>query len=425
MDRETEKMGTSEHSIPTGSGGGSETVRDFARRAFEPGVTDAEGAFVFTKNPPESDLAHMHEMLKKEIGPDVAGLDTVKRVYAHNPDTFWGVYRSADENRRDPKLVAFISYLPLNEDGYAALQSKTLTGRNPNLSFIAKAGEMPSALYLWAMVTPGLGNLALMLTAHAMGLEMCERLPVFGWISTEAALNAIKHSSKSQEIADPQIGSAFELKYPEKYRLQRRALKIVEGQKPKAHHPRNRPKLEATLVSTPDQFARVMAIRAAVFMIEQVCPYEEEFDGNDYAGAHILGTVDGEPAASLRIRYFAGFVKIERLAVLPRFRRTLIAISVVERALEICRRKGYTRMYGQSQMRLVSFWERFGFKPMAKNKPLVFSDHEYIEIAGDITPHADPLTLDSDPHVLIRPEGRWDAPGVLDLSAARPATNPH
>src|SRR6185437_16040939 len=145
-------------------------------------------------------------------------------------------------------LVAFVSSFPLSEDRSAALQSKTLTPPNAKLTFIAEAGEMPSALYLWAMVTPGLGNLALMLTAHAMGLEMCERLPVFGWISTEAALNAIKHSSKSQEIADPQIGSAFELRYPEKFRVQRRALKIVEGQKPKAHHKRNRPKLDATLI---------------------------------------------------------------------------------------------------------------------------------------------------------------------------------
>jgi predicted GNAT family N-acyltransferase len=168
-----------------------------------------------------------------------------------------------------------------------------------------------------------------------------------------------------------------------------------------------------------------MAIRAAVFMIEQICPYAEEFDGNDYAGAHVLGTVNGEPAAVLRIRYFANFVKLERLAVLPRFRRTLIAISVVEHALEICRRKGYRKMYGQSQTRLVSFWERFGFKPMTKNKRLVFSDHEYVEIVGDITPHSDPLTPDSDPHMLIRPEGQWDKPGVLDLSAERPPTNPH
>jgi predicted GNAT family N-acyltransferase len=203
-----------------------------------------------------------------------------------------------------------------------------------------------------------------------------------------------------------------------------RALKVIEGLKP-GQRRSPRPVLDAKLISTADQMAKVMAIRAAVFMSEQNCPYDEEFDGNDYAGTHILGTVNGEPAACLRVRYFANFVKIERLAVLNRFRRTLIAKQVVEQALEICRRKGYTKMYGQSQMRLVSFWAKFGFKPMQKDAKLVFSDHEYVEILGDIAPHPHPLTPETDPLILIRPEGQWDELGVLDLSASRPATNPH
>jgi predicted GNAT family N-acyltransferase len=185
-----------------------------------------------------------------------------------------------------------------------------------------------------------------------------------------------------------------------------------------------RPKLETRLAATPDEIAKVFAVRAAVFMSEQGCPYEEEFDGNDYAGAHILGLVGGEAASVLRIRYFADFVKLERLAVLPRFRRTLIAKAVVEHAIAICRRKGYTKMYGHAQKRLVGLWERFGFAPMSKNTHLVFSDHEYVEMLGDIAPHNEPLTPYSDPYVLIRPEGRWDAPGVLDRSAERLATNP-
>jgi hypothetical protein len=31
----------------------------------------------------------------------------------------------------------------------------------------------------------------------------------------------------------------------------------------------------------------------------------------------------------------------------------------------------------------------------------------------------------SDPYLIVRPEGYWDAPGALDRSAERPATNPH
>jgi hypothetical protein len=40
---------------------------------------------------------------------------------------------------------------------------------------------------------------------------------------------------------------------------------------------------------------------------------------------YILGLANSEPAAVLRIRYFADFVKIERLAVLNRFRGSRIS----------------------------------------------------------------------------------------------------
>lgn len=184
------------------------------------------------------------------------------------------------------------------------------------------------------------------------------------------------------------------------------------------------PRLEARVAATPDDIQRVFALRAAVFMTEQLCPYDEEFDGNDYCATHLLGLVDGEPGAVLRIRYFASFAKIERLAVLARFRRTLIAKTVVETGIAICRRKGYTTLYGQAQKRLVKFWSRFGFEPLQKNVSLIFSDHEYVEIAATLQPHCDPITPMSDPYLIIRPEGRWDEEGILDHSASRPATNP-
>ncbi len=183
--------------------------------------------------------------------------------------------------------------------------------------------------------------------------------------------------------------------------------------------------LAAKVASTADTIAKVFAVRSAVFMSEQDCPYDEEFDGNDYCATHILGTVNNEPGAVLRVRYFADFAKIERLAVLPRFRRTLISKIVVETGIELCRRKGYRTLYGHSQKRLTRFWEKFGFKPLKKNFPLVYSDHEYVEMWAEIEPTADAITVMSDPYLIIRPEGQWDSPGALDHSSERPPTNPH
>jgi predicted GNAT family N-acyltransferase len=401
----------------------TEASQHVGKAAFEPGVYSPDGTFVFTRNPPKEDLPQIYEMTVAEIGPNVASFEVIKSVYEANPIALWALYRSNDEQRRLSRLIGFIAYLPLNKAGNAALRAHKIDGSNPDLSLLAKPGEDPAVLYLWAIVTPGLGNLAFMLNGRAIGPDLFERLPIIGWISTQSALDSVKRSSKTQEYADAKIGSTFEIKFPKEYRAEMRALKIIEGTA-FGTLVKARPRLETALVSTPDQIAKVMAIRAAVFMIEQNCPYDEEFDGNDYCSAHILGTVNGEAAAVLRLRYFGEFAKLERLAVLPRFRRSLIAKKVVEQGIEICRRKGYTKLYGHAQLRLAPFWARFGFKPMDKPK-FAFSDHEYIEMDGEFPPHEKRVTLQSDPLVIIRPEGKWDEPGILDKSASRPPTNPH
>ncbi len=187
--------------------------------------------------------------------------------------------------------------------------------------------------------------------------------------------------------------------------------------------PRNRPVTTIKIAHGIEEIMRAFAVRAAVFMAEQSCPYDEEFDGNDFTATQLLGIVDGEPAATMRIRYFADFAKPERLAVRREFRGTGVAGELVEFAVELCRQKGYRKLYGHAQERLMPFWERFGFRAM-RTAEFVFSDHRYFEIECDLEPHPDPIALGKDPLVIVRPEGAWEEPGILDRSSARPATNP-
>src|SRR4030095_7600217 len=68
--------------------------------------------------------------------------------------------------------------------------------------------------------------------------------------------------------------------------------------------------LSIAIARTLEDVMRVMTIRSAVYMAEQECPYEEEFDGNDFSATHLIGYVGNEPAGCLRVRYFADFAKI-------------------------------------------------------------------------------------------------------------------
>ena len=387
---------------------------------FEPGAFDANGQFLFVKQPARDELEQIHSLAVREI-PGVADFDVVKSVYGHNPLSFWAFMRAPDETRRGAQLAGFCAFLPLTIEGVAALRAGQLNPGSPHTAHLAARGTTPAALYIWAIVAHGTADLGGKLIGHAFGLNLYEQLPMYGTVGTEAGLRSLQKRQNSPQSSTAKIGSFFEVRHPKLFLDEMRALDVRWKSRPLRPA---RPKLEARLAATPNEIAKVFAVRAAVFLAEQGCPYDEEFDGNDYTGAHVLGLVNGEPAAVLRVRYFAEFVKLERLAVLPRFRRTLIAKLVVEHAIAICQRKGYTKMYGHAQKRLVSLWERFGFAPMNKNTQLIFSDHEYVEMLGEITPHEAPLTPFSDPYVLIRPEGRWDIPGVLDQSSERTATNP-
>jgi predicted GNAT family N-acyltransferase len=169
---------------------------------------------------------------------------------------------------------------------------------------------------------------------------------------------------------------------------------------------------------------QVVAIRSAVYMAEQACPFGEEFDGNDFCAMHLIGSFDGEPAGCIRARFFADFAKLERLAVRAEFRRSSLAFDLVRAGIEVCRIKGYRRIYGHAQDRLVPFWKRFGARPMEPRRPLSFSDFGYTEMLLETEPHPDALSLASDPYVLIRPEGEWERPGSLERSAKRPVTSP-
>jgi predicted GNAT family N-acyltransferase len=173
-----------------------------------------------------------------------------------------------------------------------------------------------------------------------------------------------------------------------------------------------------------DDLLMVYSVRSAVYIAEQECPFAEEFDGNDHCATHFIGFIKGEPAGCIRARFFHDFVKLERLAVLKRFRRSTLAFELVRFGINHARRKGFGRIYGHSREGLEAFWARFGGKPIGADRHLTFSGFRYTEMAVDVEPLPNAITLDSGGFVLLRPEGDWDQPGILETSAIRPVRDP-
>lgn len=174
--------------------------------------------------------------------------------------------------------------------------------------------------------------------------------------------------------------------------------------------------VSVNVVRRLDDLLRVISVRSLVYMGEQHCPFEEEFDGNDFAGAtHLVASFDEEPVGVMRLRWFADFAKVERVAVRAERRGRHAVAALIASASEIAARKGYRKILGHIQARLLPFWVRIGGVTVRSDRPrFQFSDRDYVEVIKDLPPHKDALGWHTEALVLLRPEGAWDEPGVLE-----------
>jgi len=144
--------------------------------------------------------------------------------------------------------------------------------------------------------------------------------------------------------------------------------------------------ISVEVVRTLDQLTQVYALRGIVYVGEQACPFDEEFDGNDLCGAtHLLARIGREPVGAIRMRWFAGFAKLERAAVLRRYRECGVARALWEASAALAARKGYRQMLGHIEPQLLEFWQSCaGFRLREGRATFRFSDREYVEVIADL-----------------------------------------
>jgi predicted GNAT family N-acyltransferase len=117
-------------------------------------------------------------------------------------------------------------------------------------------------------------------------------------------------------------------------------------------------------------------IRRRVFIEEQGCPPEEEWDEHDAPPArgttciHLLGLAGDEPVATARWRVIdhagAPAAKLERFAVLRGHRGRGLGRRIVAAAMDDARAAGHDRFVLHAQSYLVEFYADFGFTPAGR-----------------------------------------------------------
>lgn len=117
--------------------------------------------------------------------------------------------------------------------------------------------------------------------------------------------------------------------------------------------------LQVQKVIHAEDLDKVFAIRKKVFVEEQNCPPELEWE-NEEVSTHFLATQNGQPCGACRWRKTELGYKLERFAVLKEFRGQGVGRALIAEALSDLPEDAHY-IYLNSQLDAVSLYAKFGF----------------------------------------------------------------
>ena len=118
--------------------------------------------------------------------------------------------------------------------------------------------------------------------------------------------------------------------------------------------------IEVRRVSNAEELEHVFAIRRKVFVDEQNCPPELEWEYEDES-VHFLGTVNAQPAGASRWRKTEKGYKLERFAVLKEYRGIGLGQALLGTVIKDLPEDA-TYVYLHAQLDAMPLYAKFGFK---------------------------------------------------------------
>jgi len=118
-------------------------------------------------------------------------------------------------------------------------------------------------------------------------------------------------------------------------------------------------KVEVKRVTDSKDLDKVFAIRRKVFVDEQNCPPELEWEFEEES-THFIGTLNGIHAGAARWRCTDKGYKLERFAVLKQFRGSGLGRALVQAVLDSLPNDA-NYIYLNAQLTAIGLYEKFGF----------------------------------------------------------------
>ena len=135
-------------------------------------------------------------------------------------------------------------------------------------------------------------------------------------------------------------------------------------------------------VENDQELKEAFKIRAVVFIDEQACPPEEEFDGFDDESTHFIAYIDGEPVGTCRYRKTRKGLKLERFAVVKAQRGSGVGKRLVQTTLGHIEKQDLakgTLIYLHAQVSAMPLYARYGFQKVGEKFEEVGIEHFEME----------------------------------------------
>lgn len=169
-------------------------------------------------------------------------------------------------------------------------------------------------------------------------------------------------------------------------------------------------KVEIDIVRNEEDLHAAMELRRINFVENQHISPEAEFDGNDFSATHILAKVNDKPSATMRIRYFKDFVRLERFCKTADCPVPDIVKQVLDYTKNFLAEKGYTQTHCYCKEELAKHWLSNGHRQLAEAQGVEMEGMKLVPISLDIAQPDHCVTINSSPEILTAQEGRWKLP---------------
>lgn len=117
---------------------------------------------------------------------------------------------------------------------------------------------------------------------------------------------------------------------------------------------------------TEAEFEAALALRHEVFCVEQGVPSNEERDGRDRTGLHLVALQDGEVVATCRLVFVGNTVQFSRLAVKRSARRQGIASAMLRATDAESLAHGAHRIVLHAQTYARPLYDQAGYVPRGR-----------------------------------------------------------